>query len=155
MKLIRILFQAAVFLVVSMIFSQLLLANTSNTLAAAPISPAASAVKSHLTHLAASAIISKLETGFMGNVVPLVALFLLGRGIWMLIPSRHRAEWSRQPAIQSGIMSAKSFLATARAFRRTVWLWIITPRAESEVDDNGPRVEIPPLRRIPERITIF
>ena len=155
MKCARILFQTALLFVVLAAFSQSLLANSITTLPAAPIAPATLAVNGHLPHRSAAAIIAGFETGFMGDIVPLVALFLLGRGIWMLIPSRHRAEWSRQPAIQSSIMGVKSSLATARAIRRTAWQWIITPQAERESDDNDPRVEIPTLRPTPERITIF
>jgi hypothetical protein len=99
----------------------------------------------------------------MGNVVPLAALFLLGRAIWMLMPFR-RLEAKSNPAahsasrrpswIESESMVGRA-LASLLVFGRPVWLWIIRPRAETEVVDFGRRAEVPPLRSIPERITIF
>ena len=163
MKFVRILFQTAVLLVIPVVCSQPSWADTGTTLLTAPLAPVVPAIKSHATHRLASTILAGVETGLMGDVVPLAALFLLGRAVWMLIPSR-RMEAERAPAarsasrrpswIESESMVGRT-LAALVAFGRPIWLWIITPRAETEIVEQGPRVEVPPLRSIPERITIF
>jgi hypothetical protein len=91
----------------------------------------------------------------MCDVVPLIALILLGRAIWMLIPLQHRAAWSNHPAIQSVITNARAFPTRLRELAWSKWVWLMSPRAEPQDVDNGPRVEVPPLRSVPERITIF
>jgi hypothetical protein len=157
MKFIRILFQIAFLLIFLVVFSHPLWADTSGAFLQTdtPFGPSAPATRINPAHRAASTILAGLETGFMGNIVPLAALLLFGRAVWLLIPSRHRSAWRRLAGIESRLMGGKASLAALLLFGRAIWLWIIAPRTETDVVEEKPPVEVPPLRPIPYRITIY
>ena len=164
MKLIRILFQIAVLLVIPLVFSQSLWADTSDTLQKDTLfAQSAPSIKSHPAQRSASTILAGFETGFMDDVVPMVALFLFGRAVWMLIPFRRMEEASnpaprpvsRRPSwIESESMAGRA-LASLVAFENPIWLWMIAPRTGAGIVEEKPHVDVPPLRSLPERITIF
>ena len=124
---------------------------------------AQSAPATKSTHRSASMMLAGLETGFMGNIVPLVALLLIGRAAWMLMPSRRmeaesvpapRLAWEKPAWAESQSMAGRA-LASLREFGRPIWQWMMAPTTETRVVEEEPRVNVPPLRHLPERITIF
>jgi hypothetical protein len=160
MKLMRILFQVALLLAIPIVVSQPLKADT--TLHTDPL-VAQAPPATHSTHRLARTIVAGFETGFMGDVVPLVALFLFGRAVWMLMPSKQmetesgsapRFAWEKPVWIESQSMIGRG-LASLSEFGRPAWRWMMTPQLETKVVWQKPHVDVPPLRSTPERITIF
>jgi len=117
MKLIRSLFQIAPLVLILVVFSHPLRAGTSNSIpAASPVAQSAHASKFKTVHHFFSILLDNAESGFMGGMVPLIALLFAARAISLALT----------PA----------------------------PQVEEAVEEQPP-VEIPPLRPLPERITIF
>jgi len=158
MKFIRTLFQITAFLLI--VFFHPLRANTSDTLLKMDIrvAPSAAVTKSNPAHQSASRILAGLETGFMGDIVPLAALFLFGRAVWLVIPplaaESNTAQRPDSGTLKTGLRDDKGSLALP-GFARTIWQALLSPRIEAEVAEEWPAVEVPPLRPTPGRITIF
>jgi hypothetical protein len=93
MKLIRTLFQTTMLLLVLVVFSHPLRADTDSALLQAekPFAQAAPATKGNPAHLSGSMMLAVIKTGFIGGVVPAVVLLLFGWVIWTVI-DRPRTE---------------------------------------------------------------
>jgi len=118
MKLMRTLFQTALLATMLVVFSHPLRAEGSDVpstdSASVQTAPVSRAGPAH--HLMAS-ILSSVESGFMGDIVPIVAFLFFVRATVLAI----------SPA----------------------------PRFKAEPIETEPPVEIPPLRQLPQRITLF
>lgn len=178
-------FQATVLLVILAVSSHPLWADPSDTLLSAsspfaqgapainsgpmlqtdsPLVQAAPATTSNATHRWAGRILAGVESGFMGGIVPLAALLLFARGIWLAIPRRRletegdatdRPASMILPGLKSGLLGGKVFLAALLVLGRAIWLWLTTPQIKTEIVEEEPPVDVPPLRPIPQRITVF
>ena len=117
MKLIRSLFQLIPLILLLAVFSHPLRAATSSPSPTdARVAPAASSGKLNTLHHVFSIVAANAESGFIGGMVPLIALLFAARAVSLAM----------------------------------------TPAPKPEViAEELPPVEIPPLRQLPERITIF
>jgi hypothetical protein len=117
MKLRRSLFQVVPLVLFLAIFSDPLRADMSSPVSTgAPLAHSATAGKFKTLHHMFLIVLDNAESGFMGGIVPVLALLFAAR------------------AISLALMPA--------------------PRVKVMVEEPPP-VEIPPLRPLPERITLF
>ena len=102
MKFMRTLFQITVLLMMLAVFSHPLRADASDAplKTDSPLAQSTPATKGYPAHLSTSRIIAGIKTGFIGGVVPVMALFLFGRALrLMAVRSRPEVEVAEEPLV--------------------------------------------------------